>query len=78
MFTALAQFSHPATNGWTGLRVEFMTLSQTDDLGRLKEQEATSESDSPLKPGPWDHWDPITVRATPLGQERTLTAYLSS
>lgn len=50
MFTALAQFSHPATNGWTGLRVEFMTLSQMDDLGRLEEQEATTESDSPLKP----------------------------
>lgn len=50
MFTALAQFSPPATNGWTGLRVEFMILSQMDDLGRLEEQEATTESDSPLKP----------------------------
>lgn len=64
MFTALAQFSHPATNGWIGLRVEFMTLSQMDDLGQLEEQEATTECDSPLKASSWDHQDLITVRAT--------------
>lgn len=67
MFTALAQFSHPATNGWIGLRLEFMTLSQTDDLGQLAEQEATTECDSPLKASQWDYQDLITVRAMPPG-----------
>lgn len=67
MFSALAQFSHSATNGWIGLRVEFMTLSQMDDLRKLEEQEATTECDRPLKASPWDHQDPITVRAMPPG-----------